>query len=147
MKSSTIQVIEKNNSFILHDSSLNIITSSDNIETAFNEYVLSRDEYLKSMKDSGLDFVLSTKRPANSDRGFFIKRAFIITIFATFVVAIGGFSGGVFFKLGSELASQKVNDSFKKFDDLSEEEKLLIFKEKLEVLKPYYVELKKMAEE
>lgn len=140
------QVIELNNEYICLIEELGLITKGRTLDEAYSAISIERSSYLEKMKDCNLETYFA--RVDGSARGkeevkLFILKSLIITVLCILLFGISGFVGGMSLKRGFNLVQEKVIERSSTVANLSEEEKLELFKSKLNTMKPYFVELKK----
>ncbi len=142
------QIFEVNGEFILMIKELNIIVKDKSLEGAYCSLNKEKSDYLLRMENAGLSIGSdSFSSPKVSNIREFILKSLIITGLCLLLFAISGFIGGVSFKKGMNTVGEKVSSRASEISTLSEEEKLKLFREKLDTVKPYIIELKKVINE
>jgi predicted RNase H-like HicB family nuclease len=150
MSSFKTQVYEVDNKFICLIEELNLISQGNTLEEAFSLINNEKNEYLERMKDSNLSVPSGDKQIASSQSSeilSFIFKGLIVFFMSILLFVISGFVGGVAFKSGVDTVSEKVSSRTEKVKNLSDEEKVVLFRKKLNTFKPYLLEIKKALNE
>ena len=143
-----IEISQLKDCYICQESTYNLIAKGATAEEAFEKFNTIKAEYLKQVEEYELinninlyklheEKILSPKLREN------IKK----NTLTLFFIILWGFGFGASFKLAFSHTSKVIASKSSKFTDLSEKEKLSIFRDKLQVVKPYIMEIKKLLTE
>ena len=146
------QVFEVDNKFICMIEELNLISKGNSLDEAYNSLNLEKIEYFRKMEESGLTLespsLSSSQKPqSNENLKLFVLKSLAISFMCLFLFTISGLVGGIALMKGISTVDEKVSSRAMKVTNLSEKEKLDLFKVKLQTFKPYLIEVKKVLNE
>lgn len=140
-----IEIAKVNDQYVCKENAYNIYVTGYTAEEAFNKFIYKKEQYLKLVNQYQLETDIELQRNYNeqllsNSSILAIKKNTITVLF----IIIWGAAFGLSFKLAFKYTANQIKNLSSEIIHLSDKQRLQLFKDKIQVLKPYASELKQL---